>query len=369
MINKIKNFVKKETVLCISAVLALCSMILNPPCEEYVSFINFSTLATLFCLMITVQGFSETGLFRFMSVKLTGRLNNTRSLSLALVLLCFFMSMLITNDVALLTFVPLAIMLFINNPKTLMRCVILQTAGANLGSMLTPVGNPQNLYIFSYYEYDILSFLKVMLPVTAVSFMLILLSLFFIPSEEISTRNEKSEINFRFSRRTALYTAIFAISLCSVARLIDYRICFLATVVAVIIFDRKILRKPDYALLATFVCFFILVGNLSSVESLTNLIKKMLDGRELFVSCGLSQIISNVPCAVMLSGFTDQSESLLLGVNIGGLGTPIASLASLISYKLYARSENSNSAGYMAEFLVYNFAFLALLLAFATFVY
>lgn len=360
--SKILKFIKNETVLCIAFILALLSMIVTPPNENYIGYIDYSVIAILFCLMVTVQGFGKTGLFDFLSSKLTGRFKNTRSLSAALVMLCFFMSMFITNDVGLLTFVPLTLMLFKGRKKVTVRCIVLETAAANLGSMVTPIGNPQNLFIYSHYNYSLTDFFSVMLPISAVSLALIMISLIFVPKEKIEQCENIS--NFKPSRNFFVYAVIFAVCICTVAKVLDYRITLVVTLLAAIIFDYKILAKPDYALLATFICFFVFVGNISAVPQVRELVSSILNGRELLVACGLSQIISNVPCSIMLSGFTEKSDLLLLGVNIGGMGTLIASLASLISFKLYARSENASKGRYFAEFTIYNFAFLGVLLVF-----
>jgi len=363
----ILKFVKSEVVLCISFVLAVASMFVTPPNMEYLEYVDYSVIAILFCLMTTIQGFGKTGLFDFISGKLTSLFANTRTLSAALTLLCFFMAMLITNDVALLTFVPLTLLLFKGRETVTIRCVILETAAANLGSMVTPIGNPQNLYIYSNYNYSLGDFFKVMLPISGVSLALILLSLLFIPSQKIEKSSEKPV--FKLSRNFFVYAAVFALCVCTVARFVDYRICLLATLAAALIFDRKILAKPDYALLGTFVCFFVFVGNVSAVPAVRNFIGSILEGRVMLVSCGLSQIISNVPCAIMVSGFTDNAKELLLGVNIGGMGTLIASLASLISFKLYTKSPDAHKGRFFLEFTIYNFAFLGLLLLAAFLIY
>lgn len=364
----ILNFVKSEIVLCISFVLAVASMFITPPNAGYLEYVNYSVIAILFCLMVTIQGFGKTGLFDSMSRKLTSLFAKTRTLSAALTLLCFFMAMLITNDVALLTFVPLTLLLFKGRDKVLIRCIILETAAANLGSMVTPIGNPQNLFIYSYYNFSIGDFFKIMLPISGVSLVIILLSLLIIPSEGIDKPQDKST-RFKFSRNFFIYAIIFALCICTVARFVDYRICLAVTLAAVLFFDRKILTKPDYSLLGTFVCFFVFVGNVSAVPAVRDFIGSILEGRVMLVSCALSQIISNVPCALMISGFTDNAKDLLLGVNIGGMGTLIASLASLISFKLYAKSSNSKKGRFFLEFTIYNFAFLGLLLLAAFLIY
>lgn len=359
--QKIIGFIKKETVLTIAFVLAVGSMFITPPNAGYLEYVDYSVIALLFCLMAAVQGFSAEGLPEFASKKLTSRIHGSRALAAVLTALCFFLSMLMTNDVALITFVPLTLMLFDGRQKLLIRTIVLETAAANLGSMATPVGNPQNLYIYSHYNYSPADFFGVMLPLSGICLLLLAVSLVFIPSENIGQSGEKAV--FKPTKRLWVYCGIFAVSLCTVARLLDYRICLAATVAALLIFNRKLFAKIDYALLGTFVCFFIFVGNISAVPQIRTLISAAADGRELILSCGLSQIISNVPCAIMLSGFTENSDALLRGVNIGGMGTLIASLASLISYKLYVRSEGAKKGRYFLEFTVLNFVYLGILLA------
>lgn len=365
--SKIIKFLKNEIVLCVSFVLAVISMFIISPNMGYLEYVDYSVIAILFCLMVTIQGLNKLGVFEVISQKLTSHFSNTRSLSAVLVMLCFFMAMLITNDVALLTFVPLTLMLFKGRDKVLIRCIVLETAAANLGSMVTPIGNPQNLYIYSAYEMSISDFFKTMLPISAISLALILLSLFFIPSQRIEKKSDKT--NFSTSRNFFVYIVIFIVCICTVAKFVDYRICLAVTILAALIFDINVLSKPDYSLLATFVCFFIFVGNISKIPAVSTLIESVLNGKELIIGALLSQVISNVPCALMLSGFTDNAKQLLLGVNIGGMGTLIASLASLISFKLYAVSENAKKGRYFAEFTVYNFAFLCILLIISLLIY
>lgn len=365
--SKIVRFLKNEVVLCVSFVLAVISMFIIPPNVGYLKYVDYSVIAILFCLMVTIQGLNKLGVFEVISQKLTSHFSSTRSLSAVLVLLCFFMAMLITNDVALLTFVPLTLMLFKGRDKVLIRCIVLETAAANLGSMVTPIGNPQNLYIYSAYEMAITDFFKTMLPISTISLTLILLSLFLIPSQKIEKQSGKAK--FSLSRNLFVYIAIFILCICTVAKFVDYRICLAITLLAAVIFDIKVLAKPDYSLLATFVCFFIFVGNISNIPAVSTAIGSILSGKELIIGALLSQVISNVPCALMLSGFTDNAKQLLLGVNIGGMGTLIASLASLISFKLYAVSENAKKGRYFAEFTIYNFAFLIILMVTAFLIY
>lgn len=421
--NRLLRFLKTETVICIAGAAAILSMFFTPPSADYLSYIDFRVLALLFCLMAVVAGFNKTGLFIRLSEKLLHRTGNTRSLCFILILLSFFTSMWITNDVALITFVPFAILLLTMAGKTeyLIFVVVLQTIAANLGSMLTPVGNPQNLYLYSYYNIPVQDFLLITLPVTAASLLLLSLSVLlvrkeplrnlqnvetmaFIAPDKISspgltvtpsegplkhaaaqttgkqpdparlmdpTDNTTASISFRFpaaalsgSKLMLLYSTLFLICLLCVLRVLDYRLTILLVTGAILIFDREIMKKVDYSLLLTFVCFFIFVGNIGNIPAAKEFLAALLKGRELPVSILVSQMISNVPAAVLLSAFTENSKALILGTDLGGLGTLVASLASLISYKLYCRSEGAKPLRYLGIFTLYNILFLVLLLMF-----
>lgn len=363
--KKIIRFIKREAVLCIAFAAALISMIFVPPNEDYLGYVDWSTLGLLFCLMAAVQGFGSIGAFRKLSGALTKRFRNTRTLGAALSLMCFFLAMLVTNDVSLITLVPLTITLFRGRPEVTIRTVVLETAAANLGSMTTPMGNPQNLYIYSHYGMPLGEFFRTMLPPTVISLVIIALSAFLIPSQELDPAAPESGAagSKPVKRRVILYSIAAAASLGTVVRLLDWRISLGITLACVLIADFRVLARVDYALLGTFVCFFVFVGNISAIPAVESFISSIVTGRELIVGAALSQIISNVPCAVMLSGFTENAGQLMLGVDIGGLGTLIASLASLISFKLYCASGEAEKGRYFLEFTVYNFAVLAILLA------
>lgn len=369
--SKVIKFVKKEAVLFISLAAALISMIFTPPNPEYLGYVDWSTPGLLFCLMAAVQGFGSIGAFSRLAGTLTRRFHSTRSLGAALVLMCFFLAMLVTNDVSLLTLVPLTIALFRSMPEVCIRTVVLETAAANLGSMATPMGNPQNLYIYSHFSMPVADFFRVTLPPTALSLALLLLSVLIIPRSKLSAPESPENApdvpacasGNRTKLRAALFSAAAAVSLCTVLRLLDWRICLVVVLVCVLTADWRVLRRVDYALLLTFICFFVFVGNLSAVPAVRELISGVVSGREMLVGVLLSQVISNVPCAVMLSGFTGNAEQLLLGVDIGGLGTLIASLASLISFKLYGATAGAKKGRYFAEFSAYNFAMLIVLFA------
>lgn len=362
--NKIFSFCKKELVLMISLILALLSMLIIPPSQDYLSYINYSVLALLFCLMAVVAGFQQCGVFSYISQRLLKKNHSLRSLSLILIMLCFFSSMLITNDVALLTFVPLSISILSNQkPTTIIFVIVMQTIAANLGSLVTPIGNPQNLFIFDNYNLSLKYFFSLTIPLGICCLFLILLILAFTKNEQIHVNNSETiTINYR---QVAKLSFLFILCLLTVVKIIDYKITLLIVFLVILFTDRKLLRKIDYCLLFTFICFFILVGNLAQIEPIKNFISHSINGHELLYSIIISQIISNVPAAIMLASFTDNVSALLLGVNIGGLGTIIASLASLISYKQYCQIPDAPKGKYLLIFTLFNFALLLILFFFA----
>lgn len=361
--QQIKRWIKEETVLVIAAVLALGSMIVIPPDRQYLSYIDFKVLALLFCLMIVVAGFRKMGFFTFLGKWLAGKASDTRSLAAVLVFLCFFTSMLITNDVALLTFVPFAISLLqmTGQEKQMIRVIVLQTIAANLGSMLTPIGNPQNLYLYSMAEMSMTEFLLFMAPLSAVSFALLLAVVWLTPKEAVKLDGDSRDVSFSFGKMGILYTVLFGFSMATVAKILPYQILLILVAAAVLAADKMAFQEPDYALLATFVCFFIFIGNMQRIDLVHTWLSRIINGRELLTAIAASQVISNVPAAVLLSGFTQQVRLLLYGTNIGGLGTLIASLASLISYKFYIKLPTAETGAYMLCFTKWNLVFLGVL--------
>ena len=271
------------------------------------------------------------------------------------------MAMLITNDVVLITFVPLTIGLFAGRKKALMRLVVIETIAANLGSMLTPIGNPQNLFIYTEYNYSIGDFLLAMLPLTLASYVIVtVMTLLFLPSDEIKSEHKKSSSISK--SKLAEFSVLFVCCVLTVLHVIPHIICLCIVCVAMLIFDRKLFARVDYVLLLTFVCFFIFSGNIASIEAVREWLSGILNGRELIVSTLVSQVISNVPAAVVLSSFTENGTQLLRGVNIGGMGTLIASLASLISYKFYSGSDGAEKGKYILCFTVFGVFAAAILL-------
>ena len=360
----IYSFLKREPVLVISALAAAVSCFLVPPDAGYIGYIDFRTLSLLYALMTVVAGLRKAGVFAALAHTLCLRANNTRSIGAILVCLCFFSSMLITNDVALLTFVPFSIVVLgmAGRKQELIRVIVLQTVAANLGSMLTPVGNPQNLYLYSRFEMPVRDFLLTTLPVWLLSFVLVLCCCFSLSNAGFSAAlDDKPAIE----RKTLwLYLALFAVCLFTVIRVLDWPVMLLAVILAVLIFDRRTLREADFMLLLTFVAFFIFAGNLARIEAVDSLLRRLLSGREYWTALLASQVISNVPAALLLSGFTDNAKALLLGTDIGGLGTPIASLASLISLKLYSRTDDAHLGRFLLEFTAVNVILLIILSVF-----
>lgn len=356
-------FIKRESVLSISLLLAAVSCFIVPPDVQYKSYIDTKTISLLFSLMAVMAGFQSMFVFRRIGKRLLKKTQNTVQLSAVLIMLCFFSSMLVTNDVALITFVPFAIDLFsmCGRKKQLLITVVLQTIAANLGSMLIPPGNPQNLYLYSISGMGMGEFVSIMLPFTALSFILLCISLVFIKKEGIELPEEREVYPAASRLRLSIYIMLFIVCLCAVLKLVPHYIALLAVIICLVIFDKRIFFRIDYGLLLTFAALFIFVGNLARIPVVYETISALTDAYPFAVSVSASQIISNVPAALLISGFTDNYVELLKGVNIGGLGTLIASMASLISYKLYVQSADAEKGKYLAVFTLINVVFLAAL--------
>ena len=364
--KRIKSFIQKETVLCIAALCALATVALVPPDREYLHYIDWRVLCLLLCLMAVVAGFKSLGAFDWLTYQLLRRIKSGRVLGVTLVLLPFFCSMVVTNDVALIVFVPftLALLSGLGCEKAMVLVIVLQTVAANLGSMATPVGNPQNLYLYAAYNLSAGEFFSVVLPLTAVSLgALTVASVPVLP--RVLPRQDLEEKRIAGPGKMAVYGALFVLCLLTVFRVVPYQLTTAIVVAALFVADRKLLKEIDFMLLLTFVCFFVVSENLGRVEDVRSFLQSLLSGSTLLTAVGASQVISNVPAAVLLSAFTDSWRELLAGVNIGGLGTPIASLASLITLKLYMRWPGAKIGKFLAVFTVANIAGLALLLGFA----
>lgn len=384
MFTKVKELFQKETVCCIAFLLAVISIFFVSPSKNYIFYIDFRVLALLFCLMAVVRGFSSIGVFTRLGTMLLTHVHSLRMLSALFIFLCFFFSMLITNDVALITFVPFTILVLsmAEQKKFLIPVIVLETIAANLGSMLTPLGNPQNLYLYTISGLSIGAFVRIMLPYSFVSAILLLIFILFLPKDTVSTAtaaNTANSTNTVTASNTSniiceavkarknpriLFTAyliLFLLCLLTVLHILPYQIMFLLVLTGFLLLDYRVLKDVDYFLLLTFLCFFIFIGNMKQISLVHELISKLLVHHEVLMGIGASQIISNVPAAILLSGFTDDYSALLIGVNLGGLGTLIASLASLISFKFYANSNGSDTRRFLGIFTLYNVIFLGVL--------
>ena len=439
-----------------ATVLAIISCFFVTPGREYLSYINWRTLILLFCLMAVVAGFAKAGVFRYISRKLSQRMKDTRRLSVGFMLLCFLLSMFVTNDVALVTVVPLTLLTMMRcSEKAKIQTLVQETIAANLGSMLTPFGNPQNLYLSSYYGIGMGEFLRLMLPYTGVALVILLLQTLISPKEGLGGRAREagtpeegaseagvlegrvkeagipergaseagipegrakgavtpggaSEAGIQEERAKGaeapegknreaaplyesgenltgkdemyeealrekllrskgrlvsilLYGILFIVSMFSVARILDYRILFGIILITILVYDRSVLRNVNYTLLLTFVSFFVLIGNLGAMTQIQAALTQMIEGRELLTAILSSQIISNVPAAVLLSGFTDQGKALIVGTDLGGLGTLIASMASIITFQLYSLESGAKKGKYLLTFTLWNVIDLVIL--------
>ena len=370
MKEKIVAFIKKEVVLVVATILAIISAFVVPPSLAYMDYIDWHVLELLFCLMAVMAGLQKCGLFDRMGEAWLKKTSKVWQLCFVLVMLCFILSMIITNDVALITFVPFAIVTLqkCKKERLLIPVVVLQTVAANLGSMLTPIGNPQNLYLYNISGMDLFEFILCMLPNTMISLVLILLSLLFVKgkSEAITLNSDVDECDLRNKpnidkKQTMVYLVLFALSLMVVAKVIAVELVLVMVLIVVLLLDKSVLKKVDYCLLLTFISFFIFTGNLGNIPVIRDSLQMLVGGRELLVGVVASQAISNVPAALLLSGFTSDYRALLAGVNIGGLGTLIASMASLISYKILANEYDEKKGSYFKWFTFVNIVFLVIL--------
>lgn len=358
MLKKICSWLWGEKVLCIAAGCAAVTMFLVPPDGAYPGYIDLRVLCLLLCLMAVVAGFQRCGAFQWLAVELLRRSSGGRVLGVILVLLPFFSAMLVTNDVSLLTFVPFTLLLLeqIGCQNAVIPILVLQTIAANLGSMATPVGNPQNLFLYATYELSAPAFFSAMVPLTLISLVCLTAAALPVLPKQLPTPELDGQI--RSPRQLTGYAALFALCLMTVFRVVPYWLTTALVLLVIARMDRQVLKGIDYALLATFVCFFLVSGNLGRIEAVQTFLQTLLTKNALLTAVGASQIISNVPAAVLLSTFTDAWKPLLEGVNIGGLGTPIASLASLITLKLYLAWPGR----FLAVFTLANIAGLCVLL-------
>ena len=359
------GFLRKNVVMCVALLAALITVCIIPPDKEYLDYFDLKTLTCLFCVLAVVCALKNIQFFYILAKKIVQLFSNARIAILVLVYITFIGSMLIANDMALLTFLPLGYLVLTTTGKRkyMAFTYIMQNIAANLGGMLTPFGNPQNLYLYSYFEIPTGEFMTIMAPPFVVSVLLITACcLIFVKNEPLQIADEPVKLP---AKRTALYLALFALSIAIVFRGIPYWIGLIIIPIALIFADRKALKMVDYPLLLTFVFFFIFSGNMARITPVRQLFSWLLEKNTLLFSVLSCQVISNVPSAILLSQFTGNYTHLLLGVNIGGVGTLIASLASLITFREYTQHNPTKTGRYVLLFSAFNFGFLVLLTVFA----
>ena len=372
--RKITSTIRNNPILCISGLLALISCLFVLPDMQYLSYINVRVLAILFGLMLIVAALGHIGTFDVLTNKLLSKVKTYRGISLLMSLLSFFLSMFLTNDVSLVTLVPFAIMVLapFGENRKLMFTLIIMTVAANLGSMLTPIGNPQNLYLYDNYKIALPEFLLLMIPYSALSLALIVaLTFILVKGSDKLPPLKNTEVKKLSFVKLMIYFALFVLNILTVVGYVHFLISLGVTVSAMLIMDRKAFKKADYNLLATFVFFFILIGNIGRIDAITGALSGLVSSYPVPAAILSSQIISNVPAAMLLSAFTDDGKSLIIGTNLGGLGTLIASMASLITYRFHAKfsKEQKEKTGgkqdnYILNFTIINVVMLVILFGF-----
>ena len=366
--NVLLRFLKSNIVLCIAFLLAVITSFLVPPDKEYLGYFDFKTLTCLFCVLAVVCALKNINFFYVLASKIVKIFKNTRACILALVYITFIGSMLIANDMALLTFLPLGFFILnsTDNKQLMAFTFIMQNISANLGGMLTPFGNPQNLYLYTKFNIPTGEFTSIMLAPFVLSIVLITVCCLFIKNKPLKLNSEEKKLP---PIRTIIYLLLFAFSIIIVFRVVPYQIGLILIPISILILDRRDLKQVDYGLLLTFVMFFIFSGNMARIPVIREFFSGLMGKSPLLVSVLCCQIISNVPSAILLSQFTTDYVPLLIGVNIGGCGTLISSLASLITFKEYVKHNPKATKRYLLEFTLFNFGFLIILTLVSAFIF
>ena len=373
--NKLIGFVKKEVVLSIAIVFMIVTCFFVPVDKEYLGYFEHKTLIALFCMLAVVAGLKNTNVFELISRKLIGLFKTRRAVIYCLIYGTFFFDMIVANDMSLITFLPLTYIVLhsTNNDKYLAFTFIMQTIAANMGGMITPHGNPQNLYLYEHYDIPLLEFFGVLLVQSiAVAVMLFICCLLFVKNEKLVLKNtEKFEIK---KKELAVYAVLFVCVILCILRLtpisgtvigendLPHFILLGLVVLAVAIFDYKRFKEVDYALLFTFCVFFVFSGNMARIPAIGNIIENIVANNTLLAGIVSCQFISNVPTAIFLSNFTENYRELLVAVNVGSLGIIISSLASLITLKEYLKHQPKGFKRYMGIFTLANTSFLVVLI-------
>ena len=367
-LRKVGAFAKKNAVLLIAAACAVITSCIVPPYAQYASYFDLKTLTCLFCTLAVVCALKNIRFFTVLARKIVQCTGNLRMAVLALVWVTFIGSMLISNDMALLTFLPLGffVLSYTGMQKYMAFVFIMQNIAANLGGMLTPFGNPQNLYLYSFFNIPTGEFMGIMAIPFAAAIALITLCCLFLPGIKLEMP-EQDQTKLPLWR-TVTYLVLFALALVVVFRVVPYWVGLIIITLSLLFLDRKALMQVDYGLLGTFVCFFIFAGNMARIPAVSSLMSGLLEKNTLIFSVLSCQVISNVPSAILLSQFTADYPALLLGVNIGGAGTLIASLASLITFREYCAHNPGKAGKYLALFTALNFGFVIVLSAISLFI-
>lgn len=358
---RLGRFAKEQAVLTIATVAMIITCFIVPVDSEYVGYFNCRTLATLFCTLAVVAAFSHIHVFEIISKTIVIKLHNLRNATLGLVFITFFGSMLLANDMALLTFLPLGFFVLnsTDNKQAMAFTFIMQNIAANLGGMVTPFGNPQNLYLYSYYHIDTMEFVKIMLPSFLAATVLIVICCLFVKKTPLTLKKDSDYVLDK--KRTLIYSLLFVASILIVFRVVPYTWGTLLITIALLLLDKDAIKEVNYPLLATFCVFFVFSGNMARIDAVSKLFETILPVNTLLFGILSCQFISNVPSAVLLSHFTSDYASLLPAVNIGGCGTLIASLASLITFSEFKKHQPENVKRYVIQFSVINFGFVILL--------
>ncbi|MBQ6851409.1 MAG: citrate transporter [Oscillospiraceae bacterium] len=360
----VTGFVKKNVVMVVAMAAALITCLIIPPDHAYLDYFDVKTLTCLFCVLAVVCALKNIHFFYLLAKKIVRIFKNARMSILALVYITFIGSMLIANDMALLTFLPLGLYVLTSTGKHryMAFTFIMQNIAANLGGMLTPFGNPQNLYLYTKFEIPNGEFIQIMLPPFVLAVLLITLCcIIFVKPEPLTLKDEPFSLP---AGKTTVYLLLFALAIAIVFRGISYWLGLIIIPGVLLFMDREALKMVDYPLLLTFVFFFIFSGNMARIDAVRELFSMLLEKNTLLFSVLSCQVISNVPSAILLSQFTGNYKDLLLGVNIGGVGTLIASLASLITFREYTKQNKGKTYYYVLLFTGFNFLFLFVLTVF-----
>lgn len=353
------KFIKKEPIMIAAVILAVVTCFFVPPNLEYLDYINFKTLTTIFSLSIIIKALNKINTFKILATKILPLIKSSRGLVTALVFLPTILALFITNDVAVLTFVPFALIILnmCDMSHLALKTVILICIGSNLGGLISPIGNSQNLYLFSYYNLPPLFLLKNAYMSYAFGILLLFACCMLTKKEAVSTfDNKKREVK---KVRLGVYLFLLVLAVSAVVLRIPYYylITFGVVVVAMFIMDRSLYKSVNYSILVTFTAFFIFSGNIKKMESISNILQGIIAGREYFLTIGLTQIISNTPAAIIVSQFSDNVLPVVLGANIGKNGTIIASLNAAVAMRLYT-SMDDRPMRFLGMLFLYNFIFL-----------